>query len=145
MSITRNLDAVKTQTFALSYDLQSVPITCNLACTAVAFPAYVSMSATTITVDPALTVATDAGSKTITINCASVEYATVTARNYSFVLQINHCTANTFTLATIGDKTMTVNDGLTLWPFSAAVMNSDNCLYTVSYTATYVLNAATVT
>jgi len=103
------------------------------------------MIGTTITVNAALTLSSDVGAKTIKINCASLDYPTlVTARNYQFVLQINHCTVNTFTIAAIGNKTMQVNDPLVLWPFTAAIMSSDSCLYTITYSSTYVLNSATI-
>jgi hypothetical protein len=104
------------------------------------------MIGTTITANAALTLASDVGANTITINCASLDYpALVIARQYQFVLQVNHCTVNTFTIAAIGNKTMQVNDPVVLWPFSAAVMSSNLCLYTITYTSTYVLNAATIT
>jgi hypothetical protein len=66
MAVTRNLDPVQTQNFVLTSNIEtSYSLMCNYVFTLISPPAYVSLSGTTISVDPALTTDADVGTQTI--------------------------------------------------------------------------------
>ena len=90
MSIIRDFDSTKTQTFTVTTDVQtSYSLVCNIVASLVSPPAYVSISGTTITVNASLTTQSDAGPHTISVLVDSADYPTsVTDVTYTFTLDV---------------------------------------------------------
>lgn len=86
MTVIRNFDLTKTQTFSVTTNLQTLyGISCNIACTKSGGPAYVTLAGMTITVNVSATTSANAGTQTVTLNCDSADFASsVVEKNYSF-------------------------------------------------------------
>ena len=121
----------------------SVQTSYNLFCaytaTFVGPPAFVSIYGSTLTVDESATSATDVTQHTITVNVASSLYPlTVTAKQYTFILDIQHCVVNTMTLPAITNEVYYLNDPTKVISFGPATLSDLTCTYAITYTAAYI-------
>jgi hypothetical protein len=149
MTLIRNFDTTKTQTFYFKTDIEVThSLVCGLTATLLtpeSYP-YVSLSGLTISVDPSLTSASNVGLHTISIQATSTLYpGSVTAKTYTFVLDIQHCVVSTMTLAAIPDVLYYLNQGALAVPFTAVRWSSLACQYTATYTASYAKVGSTIT
>jgi hypothetical protein len=147
MSIIRNFDTlVKTQTYTIKTDIEtnypslSCPLTCNFDVNPCS--SYVTQTGTTISVNPvALMLTSDSGAKTIKIKCDSTDFpSTVTDVVYSFLLNIEYCVVDTFTIEPIANKSMVIATGSQTMNFNAATFSNLACDYSITYSASYYKN-----
>lgn len=77
MTLIRNLDPILTQTFTIISDVEvnDLTLTCNKVFNLVNPPPFVTISGSTISVDPALTSDADLGTHTIAVQVDSADYA----------------------------------------------------------------------
>jgi hypothetical protein len=107
MVLIRDFDPTQTQSFTLKTDVEvAYSLLCAYTATLLtpAAYSYVSLTGSTISVNPALTYTADVGLHTISIQATSTLYpGSVTAKTYIFVLDIRHCVVNTMTLDPIAN------------------------------------------
>jgi hypothetical protein len=107
MVFIRDFDPTQTQTFTIKTDVEvAYSLVCAYTATLLTPTAYsyVSLTGSTISVNPALTSTADVGLHTISIQATSTLYpGSVTAKTYTFVLDIRHCVVNTMTLDPIAN------------------------------------------
>ena len=91
-------------------------------------PAFVSLATTTISLDPLLTTGADVAVYTVSVLVRSTLYpSTVLDQTYTFQVDLQHCTVNSFTIAAISNVSMRINDPPMPLTFSAAVLSSLVC------------------
>ena len=146
MVLIRDFDPTLTQTFTIVTDIeQNYGLVCAYVASLVAPPTFVSLATTTLSVDPLLTTGAEIAVHPISVLVSSVLYpTTVLDETYTFLLDIQHCTVSSFTIAPIADASMLINDPALPVTFNAAVLASLTCLYTTTYADAYVLNAAAI-
>ena len=77
MTLIRDLDTIKSQTFAVTTDIKvNYSIDCPVICSLISPTptGYVFLNVSTVTADATLTTQADVGSKTVKIECDSMNY-----------------------------------------------------------------------
>ena len=147
MVVIRNFDSTKTQTVSVTTDIETnYGLLCNFVASLSSPPIYMSITGKTITVDVSLTTLANIGMQTISVVVDSADYPTsVVDAIYTFTLDVQHCVVSVMTIPAISNTSYSINSGVITFNFSAANWSNLACNYAVTYTATYVLNAASIT
>jgi hypothetical protein len=80
MILIRDFDVIKTQTVVVKTDIEILNGTvCPLACSAIGFPAFVTLTGSVIQADTSLTTIANVGPHPLSLNCNSIAYPLVVA------------------------------------------------------------------